>query len=189
MENLSGQASRELEVPVTRIPGYLSVKEAARIIGVSKRSVYGYIETGKLPGARIGHLIVVDAAHVQNYQRKAPGRLRTNTPAWHMPPVNNLQYLTSITVHVRPGQSERLDQKLNEIRIAGKHLQPGTAARYIARNQHSPSEVQIVLVWRRAVMPPKEERESAFAALCSELAEILDWETAVYKEGQVLMHA
>jgi len=189
MENRSEQTPHEAASSFPRVPGYLSVKEAARLIGVSERSVYGYIESGRLPGARIGNILVVEAELVNKYQRKAPGRLRVNTPVWHVPPVNNLQYLTSITVQIRQGQHERLDQKLDEIRTSGKHLLPGTAARYIVRSQGSADEVQIVLVWRSAIMPPAEEREASLGALRADLAEILAWETAAYKESQVVMHA
>lgn len=168
---------------------YLSVRDAARIMGVSTRSVYGYIETGKLLGIRIGASIAVHAEAVYKYQRTVVGRPRTRTPIWRVPVVMNLQYLTCITVRVRTGQSERLEQKLMEIRLRGKHLLPGTVARYIVRNSLNPDDVQIVLVWRRIVMPPEEERQAAIADLCTDLAEILDWQTALYSEGQVVMNA
>ena len=34
-----------------RIPGYASVKEAAEMLGLSPRTVYDYIEEGRLPTA------------------------------------------------------------------------------------------------------------------------------------------
>src|SRR5262245_33734866 len=105
-------------------------------MGVSERSVYSYIEAGKLPGARIGNAVVVIAEHIHTYERKAPGRLRTTTPSWHVPPAKNLQFLTTITVRIRSGQAEALERKLYEIRGQNKHCLRGTAARYIARNQH-----------------------------------------------------
>ena len=89
---------------------------------------------------------------------------------------------------MRPGQGERLDAKLEEIRAAETHLLPGTVARYIARNRGRPDDVQIVLVWRSTVMPPEAEREAALQALRDDLAEIIDWESAWSEEGQVLMH-
>ena len=168
---------------------YLSVKEAANLLGVSPRCVYNYIETGRLPGVRVGSVTVVEEEAARNFQRRPVGRLRTRTPLWHVPPINNLQYLTTISVRIRQGQRERLDQKLVEIRVAGKHLLPGTAARYIARSQSNPDDVQIILVWRDAVMPSVEEREAALAALRADLADIFDWETASYREGQVMLHA
>lgn len=172
-----------------RVPGYLSVREAASIMGVSERSVYGYIEAGKLPGARIGNIIVVISEYVYTYERRAPGRTRTTTPPWHMPPLKNLQYLTTITARMYPGQGELLEHKLHEMRVANKHRLLGTAARYIARNQSDPEEIEIVLVWRSVVMPPPEVREASLAAFYADLADVINWETATRTEGQVLMHA
>jgi excisionase family DNA binding protein len=168
---------------------YLSVKEAARIIGVSERSIYGYIQDGKLTGTRFEDSIVVRTEEVHAYQRTAPGRLRSVNPRWHQAPLGNRQYLTTITAHIHSGQYEVLNQKLAEIRSAGKHLLPGTTARYLVQDQHHPDEVQLVLVWRSAVMPPTEQREAALASLYDELAGILDWEAASVTEGEVLMHA
>lgn len=189
MEKQAEHKSTEIGTALERVPGYLSVREAAGIIGVSERSVYGYIEAGKLPGARIGNIIVVEAEPVYNYQRMPPGRLRVRPPSWHIPPLKNSQYLTTIRVRVRPGQSSALDQKLAEIRAARKHLLPGTTARYIGRSQLDPNEMVIILVWRSATMPAEEERVAALAALQADLAEVLAWETATEKEGQVLLHA
>ena len=76
----------------------LSIKEAARLLGVSERTVYGYIEDGSLPGSRTRTATVLKREDVLHYQRKAPGRLRTRTPAWHVPPAGNIPYLTHITV-------------------------------------------------------------------------------------------
>lgn len=170
------------------VPGYLSVKEAANLIGVSERTVYGYIETGKLPSAHIGSMTVVDAASAHSFQRRAPGRLRTHTPPWHMPPKSNQLALTHVTVRLRPGQEEGLAKKLQEFRTEGRHLLEGTAARYIARSQRDPNELQITLVWRSAIMPPDNEREAALAALREDLAEVLAWESAWFEESQVMLH-
>jgi excisionase family DNA binding protein len=168
---------------------YLSVREAARLMGVSERSVYGYVETGKLPGARIGNIIVVVADYVEAHERKAPGRIRTTTPPWHMPPPKNLQFLTTIIARIRPGQGDRLEDRLYEIRASKKHRLLGTAARYIARNEHDPDEIEIVLIWRSAVMPSVDVRENALAAFYDDLSDIIDWGTISRKEGRVLMHA
>src|SRR5258708_35338099 len=98
MENQSEQTPHEIASSFPRVPGYLSVKEAARLIGVSERSVYGYIESGRLPGARIGNILVVEAELGNKHKRKAPGRLRVNTPVRHFTPTSILQYVTSLTV-------------------------------------------------------------------------------------------
>lgn len=48
--DLDRKAEKARKGELARVPGYLSVKEAARMLGVSERSVYGSIESGKLPG-------------------------------------------------------------------------------------------------------------------------------------------
>ena len=189
MGDRTKQALRKAAMPLSRVPGYLSVKEAARLLGVSERSVYGYLESGKLPGARIGSIIVVEMESVCNYRRRAPGRVRTKSPVWRVPPEHNLQFLTTITVPLRPGQGAQLEEKLREMRATGKHLLPGTSARYIVRGKEDTDEVQILLIWRSATLPPDEEREAALAALRADLAEVLAWETASSQESQVLLHA
>lgn len=188
-EDRAPASSAEPESGLERVPGYLSVREAARIMGVSERSVYGYIESGKLPGARVGNIIVVIADAVYTYERKAPGRIRTTTPPWHMPPLMNPQFLTTITVRMHPGQGERLEDRLYALRAANRHRLPGTAARYIARSVQDPDEVEIVLVWRSVAMPSLDKREAALSAFYAEFADIIDWETALHKEGRVLLHA
>jgi len=174
---------------LNRVPGYLSVRETAHLLGVSERTIYGYIENGRLAASRIGCLTVVDAEAARTFQRQAPGRKRTRTPAWHIPPESNLLSLTYITVRQRPGQGERLTEKLQEMRAQDQHLLPGTSARYIARNQQDPEEMYIVLFWRAALRPPEEQRTQALAALEADLADLLDWEHAQVQEKQVLVHA
>lgn len=188
MEELISR-SHETKVVLERVPGYLSVKETACMIGVSERTIYAYVETGKLPGARIGNMTVVDAASAREYKRRAPGRLRTRVPAWRVPPEQNLQYLSIITVQLHPGREKQLLEKLQEIRVEGRHLLQGTAARYIVRSRTCPDEVQILLIWRSAIMPPQREREVALTALRNDLAEVVVWETAHYEECQVVLRA
>lgn len=168
---------------------YLTIKQAAEIIKVSERSVYGYVSLGKLPGVRLDGLLMVKAADVSAFRRRSPGRVRTTTPRWRLPPFNNPQYVTTIRAFVRPGQGERLERMLAEIRALRKHLLPGTAARYIMRDPQYPERVLIVLIWYGAAMPPEEECKAALTAFYADLACVLDWETAITDEGQVLVHA
>ena len=95
--------------------GSLLIRDAAAIIGVSQRSIYGYIKAGKLTGGRVGNSIVVSTEEVSAYQRSAPGRRRIITPRWHRAPARNQLSLTTITAQVRPGQGEALEAKLDAI--------------------------------------------------------------------------
>ena len=167
----------------------LSIGEVASILGVSERSAYGYVEHGKLPGVLRENRIVVPSEAVACFERRAPGRLRTTTPRWHVPPRFNEISVTTLTVRARAGQGTQLADRLKEMRCTNAHCLAGTAARYIARNQRDPDEIQIVLVWRSSVLPPIEEREAALSSLALYLDDVLDWETVVSKESQVLLHA
>jgi hypothetical protein len=134
-------------------------------------------------------MFVVESEHVHNYERQAVGRRRTRIPIWHIPPALNAQYLTSISVRIRQGQGERLEQKIIEMRDHHQHQLPGTAARYIARNLTNSDEIQIIFVWRKTFMPPDEVRNASMIALCVDLEEILSWETAIFQECQVILNA
>ena len=177
-------------LPNLPLPGYISVKEAARILGLAEKTVYRYVEEGKLPAIRISSspFVMVEEEATRNYKRQSVGRPRTRIPTWRLPAGANLLFLTQIIVPLRPGQHDRFDKKLKEIHADEKHLLPGTVARYIARSEAKPDDIQIVLVWRSTVMPPAAEREAALAALREELAEIVDWDSSWSEYGRVLMH-
>ncbi len=167
----------------------LSVREAARVLGVTERSVYGYVAKRTLSAMRIEGCVMLREAEVLAFERQAPGRPHVLVAAWHVPPVRNRQYMTTVTVRVRPGQGEALESRLMEIHGSAAHGFFGTSARYVVRNLGDPAEIDLVLVWRGAVMPARECREAALAALAADLAEVLAWETAVMKEGQALLYA
>jgi len=171
-----------------KLAGYLTVKDIAERLGISERMVHNYIQDGRLPGSTIGHLTVVAEKDFQLFQRTKKERSRKNHAIWRKSVGDDFQEFTHIAVRIRPGQGDRLASKLEEIRTGGRHLLPGTIARYIARGEQRPDEVQIMLVWRNTVMPSDEEREAALAALRVELADILDWEHAVSEHGRVMMH-
>src|SRR5260370_8547902 len=89
-----------------RIPGYASVKEAAEMLGLSPRTVYGYSEEGGLSSGRLGDVIAIPIEEIQKFKREPPGRPRKNTPQWHISSGDNTQYMSLISVHLRAGQRE-----------------------------------------------------------------------------------
>ncbi len=189
MQEESSQTPPETEVAFQDMTGYLSIKETARILGVSVRSVYGYIESGKLPAARVDNLLVAVEDAVYKFRRRAPGRLRTVAPRWRLPPLNNQQYITLITVRAFAGQGAELENKLQEMRLEHRHRLEGTSARYIARSESDPDDITIVFIWRGSFMPEEKKRQAALAAFYADFASVLDWSTAEVTEGQVLVHA
>jgi hypothetical protein len=79
-------------------------------------------------------------------------------------------------------------KRLEEIKQEDQYLFPGTVARFIVRSETFPGQVEISLIWRSTAMPDEAAREKALADFQQVLADVLDWDTAQYNEGQVLMH-
>jgi excisionase family DNA binding protein len=171
-----------------RIPGYASVKEAAEMLGLSPRTVYDYIEEGRLPSARIADVLAIPIEEIQKFKREPSGRPRKNTPLWHISSGENTQFMTLISVQLCAGQRDVLQQKLEEFRRKKQHLFPGTVMRYIAAGGDSSERVFLLLVWRGTVLPDEEKREEALEEFRRSLDDVVDWSTAQYEFGQVLMH-
>jgi excisionase family DNA binding protein len=169
-------------------PRYISVIEAAKMLGVSGRSVYGYIEEKKLSGFKAGGHIVILRSEVLKFKRGTTGRPRTRVPEWRISENGNAQYMTQIFIQIREGQEEVLECKLDEIRKGNKHMFPGTVARYITHSQTDASDVQILLIWRGTVMPDVATREAALDDLRQELANVLDWKNAHIEMHEIMMH-
>ncbi|MGH2481546.1 MAG: helix-turn-helix domain-containing protein, partial [Ktedonobacteraceae bacterium] len=93
-------------LPTLPLPGYITVKEAAKMLGLAEKTIYGYVDEGKLPAIRVASSILVEEEAAQNYKRQSAGRPRTRIPTWRIPTGANLQYLTYISVNVRPNQGD-----------------------------------------------------------------------------------
>ena len=119
-------------VHAPRIPGYASVKEAAEMLGLSPRTIYDYIEEGRLTGARLADVIAIPIEEIKKFKREPSGRPRKNTPLWHISSGENTQFMSHISVHLRAGQRDVFLKRLEEFRKKKQHLFPGTVMRYIA---------------------------------------------------------
>ncbi len=175
-------------VHAPRIPGYASVKEAAEMLGLSPRTVYDYIEEGRLTGARIADVIAIPIEEIKKFKREPSGRPRKNTPLWHISLGDNTQFMSLVSVHLRVGQRDVLQQRLEEFRKKKQHLFPGTVMRYIAAGGNSSERVFLLLVWRGTVLPDEMTREGALKEFQHSLDDVVDWSTAQHEFGQVLMH-
>ncbi len=175
-------------VDLPMMPGYVSIKEAAKLLDLSVKRVYEFVTEGRLPAVRAADVIMIPLEDVKAFKRGASGRSRTSIPRWRVSAGDNTQFMTSITVQVRTGQHAALPKKLEEIRQSGEHLFPGTIARYITLSEKVPDHVAIFLVWRGTVMPGEATRETALQTFRAALADVLDWDTAQYDTSKVLMH-
>jgi excisionase family DNA binding protein len=175
-----------LDLPA--MPEYVSIKEAAKMLGVSDKRVYAYIEDGRLPAVRAAHVIMIPIEEVKKFKPKISGRPRKNTPAWRTSPEENLLLTTSIFVPVRIDQLERLRQRLEELKQDSEYLFPGTVARYILLSKTHPGNIEVLLIWRSSLMPDEITRRQELDDFRQALADMLDWPNASYDEGQALFH-
>lgn len=168
------------------LPGYVSIKEAAQMLGISDKRVYEYVDEGRLPSLWAADVIMIPLEEVRKFKRRSSGRPRKSVPAWRISSGENIQCMTSITVQMLPGQQGALMQQLEEVRQHGLHTFPGTVARSIAASETIPGQIEILLIWRGVVMPGEVERGQAIEAFRQAFREVLDWETARYHQSQVL---
>jgi excisionase family DNA binding protein len=170
------------------LPGYVSIKEAARLLGISDKRVYEYVDEGRLTSLWAADVIMIPLDEVKTFKRQSAGRPRKNVPSWRISTGDNKQFITSIVVQIREGQYDAFLQRLETIRQGSQHSFPGTVARFIVESEKNPGQVDVSLIWRSAVMPDEMERERALDAFRQDLADVLDWDTAQYTHGKVLMH-
>ena len=170
------------------IPGYVSVKEAAEMLGLSPRTVYDYIEEGRLPSARFADVIAISREEIRKFKREPSGRPRKHTPLWHISSGDNTQLMSLISVQLRAGQRDALQHTLAMIKKKKLHLFDGTVMRYVAASSDSVERVLLILVWRGTVLPDETRREEALEEFRHSLADVVDWKTAQYENWQVLMH-
>src|SRR5258708_25610642 len=98
------------------LPGYVSTREAAKILGISERRVRLYIEMKRLPAVRAADVLMIPLENVKNFQRKIVGRPRKNTLAWRISSTENTQFVTAISVQMRAQQEEALLDRLGKIK-------------------------------------------------------------------------
>ena len=170
------------------IPGYVSVKEAADMLGLSPRTVYEYIEEGRLPSVRFADVIAISQDEIRKFRREPSGRPRKNAPLWHISAGDNTQLMSLIWVQVRAGQRDALQQHLETIKKKKQHLFPGTVIRYVAASSEAGERVLLMFVWRGTVLPDETRREEALEEFRHSLDHVLDWSTAQYENWHVLMH-
>ena len=174
--------------PLPQIPGYVDIREAARILGVAESSVYRYVQSGRIPAYQAGHNIMVEEEALKQFKPGNTGRPRKRNAPWRTSPEASSFVVTYIHVNVRQGKEEDLKQILWNFKQQDRYSFPGTVVRYISLDSTSLTSITIQLVWKSSDMPDKEAREQDLTAFQNDLADVVDWNTARYTEGTVLIH-
>ena len=164
------------------------MKEAAKILGLSPRTVYDYVEEGRLPSTRFADVIAIPVEELKQFKREPSGRPRKNTPLWRISSGDNEQFMTFVLVQMRAGKHEALIRRLELMRRKKQHLFQGTVMRYIAESETPAEQLILLLVWRGTVLPEVALREEALEEFRQTLNDVVDWTTAQYNDGKVLMH-
>jgi excisionase family DNA binding protein len=177
------------EVNIPDLKEYVSVKDAAKMLGLAYPTVHEYVREGRIKAVRASDVILIPIEEVRNFKPNISGRPRTTIPLWRISPEDNALSQTSIFVQVRKGKLSAFRQRLDEIRRKKEHLFPGTIARYIVGSNRQPGLVEMTFIWRSSVMPDEATREQALEAFKQALDDVVDWTTARYDDGTVFMHA
>src|SRR6266567_9231672 len=99
-------------VDIPNLPGYVSIKQAADILGVSDKRVYQYVRAGRLPAQRVGHILIIPVEAVSRFKPGPSGRVRMKAPTWRAYRSRGTLMVTDIHVPVRAGQQAMLVKKL-----------------------------------------------------------------------------
>ena len=170
------------------IPGYVTIKEAAKMLGISANRVYTYVEEGRLPSAQAAHVIMIPLEALKDFKSQLSGRPRTTIPIWRISLEDNALLVTSIVVRIRTNQRARLLTRLEEMRRERQFLFPGTIARYVMEKRRHPEHIEILLIWRDAAMPEEATYNQWLEEFRQALSDVLEWDTAQYDSGRILMH-
>src|SRR5207249_10693198 len=112
-------------IDLPNLPGYLSIKDAAKRLGLADRTVYGYIEESRLRAYKAAGGFMIPIEEIEKFERNPSGRPRKNTPSWRIATGENTQLVMQIFVQIRTGKEEALKQRLEQIRKSGQHIFPG----------------------------------------------------------------
>jgi hypothetical protein len=171
-----------------RFPGYVSVKEAASILGFKEDRVWYYIRLQRLASRKIDGRSMVTEESVRNFRVKPRGRLRADPPPWHVYRGGAKVYTLQINIQVSAGKQDEWQAKLRATLEEQDHLFVGTMQRYIFSEEKDPGNVIIQLVWKDTELVDEAILNGALEAFKAAFAHVLNWETARYTRLQALIH-
>src|SRR5260221_10527467 len=170
------------------IQGYVAIKQAAQMLGITDKRIYRYIEIGRLPAFKASGVFLLAEEDVKQFKLNPPGRIHTGPPPWRVYSSRSKVLATEVRVRVRAGKQAELLEKVHAIQTANRHAFPGPIARYLIKGDEALRSVQFVLIWKDTEMPDETARQHELEALQEELAEVIDWETALFNTNEALMY-
>jgi hypothetical protein len=168
------------------LEGYVSAKKAADMLGLSKPRIHKLAD--RLEAKRISNVLLYPIKNIENYKRNPTGRIRKNPPKWRIYRGDGNVLTTEITIPIKAGQRERLQEKLKGLLKEQDHTLTGSMARYVLAPDDHPDLVKIWLVWRDVEMPDEVTHQAEMDELREELADVLDWERAHYEQASGMLY-
>src|SRR4051794_33808803 len=132
---------------------YVSIKDAAKMLGLAYTTVYEYVTEGRIPAVSESDVILIPTEALKTFKPNIAGRPRTTIPLWRISPTDNALQYTSLKVQAREDRLDEFRRVLDEIRRKKDYLFPGTIARYVLGSNQAPGQIEIVLIWRLSIMP------------------------------------
>lgn len=165
---------------------YVSIREAATIIGCSPQRVYQYVREGRISATKVGRTLILPIQEVRQFKRVPAGRRRLHAPQWSVNQSGSTFLATVIEVQIRPGMRDELQAKLAKLvaRSPKKHNFRGSVDRYIIANART---MTIILIWKESELPNDTTRQQDIRAFQKDFSE-LDWTTAQISLQDVFSH-
>ena len=168
------------------LPGYITVQEAAEIVGCSKSRIYQYVKAGRLSAQKRGPMLFLPLEEVKSFRRGPAGRQRGIAPPWRRYRNQSRLLATVIQVQIRPGKQEQLQKKLDTLFEEHTHTFTANVARSIMEDDKG--TLEIILTWKNTEMPNETTRQQDLSSFQQTFADVLDWNTATYTVKKILLH-
>lgn len=154
---------------------WVSVREAARRLGVSPACVYGYVRRGKLARRSVEGRMMLRETEVLALRGERAEPLPTP------------QRMLMLMAPLRAGGRAGLAAKLERFREQQKHILPGVFRQSSACDETGPGRVLITCFWQPQDVPSQGKRQRALAALVADLVDLCDWDQGIKQECQVYL--
>lgn len=170
---------------IPALPGYVPIKEAAQMIGLTEKRVYQYVQNGRLHAVRLGNMLALPLEEVQQFRPAPSGRTRLKAPRWRSYKSRGKLVATEIEVRIRPEVREKLLAKFQAVQPE-EHTFSRNVARYILGCAESET-IRIMLIWKDTEMPDDTTKQEDILRFQHDFPE-LEWETAHYCSYDIYQH-
>jgi hypothetical protein len=153
------------------IPGYVPVKQAARLIGFSQERVLQHVRAGHFDVRVVDGRYMIAEQSVAAFERKPHGRVRTKPTPWRHYRTACV-WMLRIDAPIVPGQQDALTRRVYEMADQQQqHCFPGTLHRFVSVENE---RLSVLLVWKSTEMD-EATLERDLEAFRTALADVVDW--------------